>query len=152
MKSDRCKNIVCAISVLGQTQTEELFKILHKNRCEYTKNNNGVFINLSWLTDDMLDKIEKYVAFCNKSQIEVKKYESLCDVLNKNIIEYKSEEPQESEHRMFYTEQFARQDKRISASKVSSSMKFYLLKKRFSKQTPMVCHLRNDLKIEPYII
>mgnify|MGYP006286028053 CR=1 FL=1 len=153
MNIERCKNIVSAIQTLGTTQTEELFKLLHKNKCEYTRNNNGVFVNLSWLSDEMLSKIETYVAFCNKSQIEVRKYESLCDVLNKNIQEYKTEEPTPVvDQRILYNDTYNKPDKRVTSNKVSSSMKFYLLKKRFSKQNPAACHMKSDLKIEEYVM
>lgn len=153
-QNDKCKKLVHAIQSLEQTEITELFKMLHSNKCEYTKNNNGVFINLSWLSEDMLVKIEKYVAFCNKSRNEVKRYESLCDVLNKNIHEQKTDVKEEDDDTFsFNTETSAlRPDKKTYANRISSSMRFYLLKKRFSKQIPITTTLKNDLSREVYAI
>lgn len=150
--NERCKKLVAAIQTLEQTEITELFKLLHASKCEYTRNNNGVFVNLSWLPHDMLNKIETYVAFCNKSRNEVKHYESLCDVLNKNIHEPRADvKTPEGEVYPQFTDP-TKYDKKTIASKVSSSMRFYLLKKRFSKQTPMATTAKNDLKHDDYVL
>jgi len=82
---ERCKVLVKAVEKLSKTEVEELFKIIHKKTTNYTRNNNGIFINLAWITDDILEEMEHYVQFCNSSHIELKKYESICDVLNNSI-------------------------------------------------------------------
>lgn len=153
MDTERCKKLVATIQQLEKTEVEELFKMLHVNGCRYTTNNHGVFMNLSWLTDDILQKIETYVAFCVRSKSEVQRYESLCDVLNKNI-------QAQPKHAMLKSGQDALsatpnnsaviQEKKTTASRVSSSMKFYLLKKRFAKHNVVGNSLRNDLAVESY--
>jgi hypothetical protein len=153
MDKDRFKILVAAIQNLEETEVNELFKLLHNNKCEYTRNNNGVFINLSWLPEDMICKIEQYVAFCNKSQNEVKHYESLCDVLNKNIHTQKADADLTfTSHDPLSSITDNKGDKKSQTSKVSSSMRFYLLKKKFAKQTPLVTNAKTDLKIEAYVI
>jgi hypothetical protein len=82
---DRCKKLVKAVESLSKTEIEELFKIIHKKTANYTRNNNGIFINLAWVSDDIIGELENYVQFCNSSHIELKKYESICDVLNNSI-------------------------------------------------------------------
>ena len=66
---DRCKQLVNIVKKLSKTETEELFKMIHKNIKNYTRNNNGVFINLAWVDNDILEKIEQYVHFCSSSRI-----------------------------------------------------------------------------------
>lgn len=155
---ERCKGLVHTIQNLEHTEMIELFKMLHNSKCEYMRNNNGVFINLSWISEDMLTKIEKYVAFCNKSRNEVQKYESLCDVLNKNIHDQKEDSKTNGDSEVFchYATNDAngsKIDKRTTSAKVSSSMRFYLLKKRYSKQIPMLpSSLKNDLSYEQYVL
>lgn len=150
---ERGKRLVAAIQNLEHAEITELFKLLHANKCEYTRNNNGVFINLSWLSNDMLSKIETYVAFCNKSKNEVKRYESLCDVLNKGINEHLHEPvPQDTEVFQNITDVASKADRRQAPSKVSSSMRFYLLKKRFSKQSHPTTTVKSDLKLEDYVL
>lgn len=150
---ERCKRLVAAIHNLEHPEITELFKLLHANKCEYTRNNNGVFINLSWLSDDMINKIETYVAFCTKSKSEVKKYESLCDVLNKGMNEQLQEStPQDTGIFQALDEIASKSERRQLPSKISSSMRFYLLKKRFSKQSPLTASVKSDLKIEDYLL
>jgi len=82
---ERCKKIESMIKTLSQTQHEELFKILQKNNCEYTVNNNGIFLNLSWINSTILDKIELFINFCNKSKRELDRYEQICKDLNDDL-------------------------------------------------------------------
>ena len=89
---DRCKKLVKAVESLSKTEIEELFKIIHKKTSNYTRNNNGIFINLAWVPDEIIVELENYVKFCTTSQIELQKYESICDVLNNNINSSKTEQ------------------------------------------------------------
>lgn len=152
-QNERCRRLVSAIQNLEQTEITELFKLLHSSRCEYTRNNNGIFVNLSWLPEDMLKKIETYVEFCTKSRNEVKRYESLCDVLNKNMNEIAAVDTQDSSHSFTtYASDINKSDKKLPTSKVSSSMRFYLLKKKFSKQVPLTSCVKSDLKHDSYLL
>lgn len=124
------------IKTLSQTQHEELFKILQKNNCEYTVNNNGIFLNLSWINSTILDKIELFINFCNKSKRELDRYEQICKDLNDDL---RHEEKEVAVARVVEEEEVvvSEQDMR-NKPKVSSSMRFYLLKKKFAKGVAMV--------------
>jgi hypothetical protein len=157
METERCKQIVTAIQTLESTEIMELFKLLHKHKCEYTRNNNGIFINLSWLSEDILEKIEQYVAFCNKSHNEVQRYESICDVLNRKINDNKNKQTADADIPHSYQ---VLDTKRLSTvatncqpgGRMSSSMKFYLLKKKFAKQVPLTTNAKNDLSRDAYVL
>lgn len=151
--TERCKRVVSAIANLESTEKMELFRLLHKCKCEYTRNNNGIFINLSWLSDEILDKIEQYISFCNKSHNEVHHYESICDVLNKNIHDTKiknNAKPDDVIVPLNIVD--TSESKKQTVPKMSSSMRFYLLKKRFSKHVPLTTSAKNDLNTESYIL
>ncbi len=62
-----CKNIQTSINNLSQNELNEIFKILYNNNSTYTKNNNGIFVNLNWLSDDILLQLHNYTIFCIKS-------------------------------------------------------------------------------------
>jgi len=125
-----CNNIKLKISDMNNNEIEEIFKIIYKNNNNYTKNNNGIFINLNWLDDDTLDKVNNYINFCIKSHNEINKYEDLCNMLNDSmnnkdkLDEITSLEINNDLNKISLNKQ----------QKVSSSMKFYLLKKKFQKQ------------------
>ena len=118
-----CEKIKNNISNLNQNELEEIFKIIYKSNNNYTKNNSGILLNLSTMNDDLLEQIDNYINFCIKSHKEINKYEVLCNNFS-DVINNK-EKVEDS-----YLE-IANKNKQ----KVSSYMKFYLLKKKFAKQT-----------------
>ena len=150
MDNERCKRVVNAISNLESTEKMELFRLLHKCKCQYTRNNNGIFINLSWLSEEVLDKIEQYISFCNKSHNEVHRYESICDVLNKKMHDNKNKNVTTQDDITVPSIIVNTTDvKKQSMTKMSSSMRFYLLKKRFSKHVPLTTSTRLTLRQNP---
>jgi hypothetical protein len=130
--SDRqeiCKNIKTRIANLSQNEIEEIFKIIYKNNNNYSKNNNGIFINLSWLDMDTINKIDNYINFCIKSHNEINKYEVICNMLNDSI-----NSKDKTDDNALDTLNLDINKIIINKQKISSSMKFYLLKKKFQKQ------------------
>jgi hypothetical protein len=148
---ERCKTIESMIKNLSGTQLEELFKILQKNNCEYTVNNNGIFLNLSWIEPILLDKIELFIKFCNESKKELDKYEQLCKDINDNLECYREEILERELPDEILEKTTIEVAKRI-APKMSSSMKFYLLKKKFSKTIQLSNLKYNELEKEKPIL
>jgi hypothetical protein len=186
---ERCKQLVTAIEKISQNEVEEIFKMIHMYGCSYTKNNNGLFINLTRIPDELLSKIEQYVKFCNRSQTELKKYESICHVLNNKLRDCNNEiievAPVSMSNIIVNTDQNILNVNYVDdideienvrnpdidndvdmeaeieneaevekiTNKISSSMKFSLLKKRYSKISILNTNIiENDLKVEDYII
>ena len=152
-KIELCKNIKSNITFLAPSEIEEIFKILHKNNSTYTKNNNGIFVNLNWIDDATLNNINDYINFCIKSHNEINKYEDLCSILNDNINKDKQTNLLSSIIEVENT------NKTIIPSikqRTSSSMKFYLLKKKFMKQNVTYKNNinidNNNLTQEKYLI
>ena len=149
MASERCKKLVTIIeNDLSNIEKEELFKILHKNHVNYTKNNNGIFINLAWLSDSILDDIEKYVQFCYNSQVTIHKYESICDLLRGNIGKDTKEimPPNTPISKPVALTEIV-SDRLYTTS---SSVRFALYKKKFAKMSAPDTH-ESDLKADQYI-
>jgi hypothetical protein len=162
-KIDLCKTIQTNVSKLTDNENLELFKIILDANANYTKNNNGVFLNLNWIDEDLLNKINNYIIFCIKSQNEISKYELMKTLLNDSI--------NTKENNGDIENNLSTDNNTIDASaivetlndgivnigtqkqKFSSSMKFYLLKKKFMKQNNIcnVC-LENELTYEDYLI
>lgn len=159
MDPERCKRVVNAIRDLSKTETDELFKLLYKEHCEFTQNNNGIFFNLTWVSEETMSKIEQFIEFCNQSKTELIRYETLCDVLNHKLYDNPPaavpaaapSPPTESVAHPTAWEKEEDAKKAISA-RVSSSMRFYLLKKRFSKPLVLTSTYENDLIAEEYIL
>jgi hypothetical protein len=168
--NERCKQLVTAVENISENEMEEIFKMIHSHGCTYTRNNNGLFINLTWISEDLLTELEHYVKFCKRSQTELKKYESLCHVLNNKLRETSktdddiiltldikinenlpeidvpvNEDIDAIENDLETTEEKI-------GTKISSSMKFSLLKKKYAKIGSFQTNtIENDLKLEEYI-
>lgn len=141
---DICKYIQTNITKLCQTEIDEVFKILHNNDSAYTQNNNGVFVNLNWIDDAVLNKIYDYILFCLRSQTEINKHEMMKNMINDNIIN----KDKSDEKIIDNTLNTATANSNITkVNRVSSSMKFYLLKKRFQKKNTTQCNNINNVLI-----
>jgi len=141
-KKDLCKKIKDNINFLNQNELEEVFKIIHKSNNIYNKNVNGITINISNLDENILINIDNYIKFCIKSHNEINKYENICnsyiDVINKD-------KPEEISTELIETAVKNKQ-------KISSYMKFYLLKKKFAKQITSTNKIDKYLTHEEYLI
>jgi hypothetical protein len=162
-KIDLCKTIQTNVSKLTDNENLELFKIILDANANYTKNNNGVFLNLNWIDEDLLNKINNYIIFCIKSQNEISKYELMKTLLNDSI---NTKENNGEIENILSVDIDNIDGKTITQTlndsivnmgtqkqKFSSSMKFYLLKKKFMKQNNIynIC-LENELTYEDYLI
>jgi hypothetical protein len=147
-----CNNIKNNVSLLSQNELNEIFKILHKNDSKYTKNNNGVFVNLNWLDNDILIEIDNYINFCIKSNKEIKKHEIMKNIYNENMNKkknYNNITENNNENKIEKIEPLIDIEK---TSKISSSMKFYLFKKKFQKKVINTTNLNNVLTHEKNLI
>jgi hypothetical protein len=61
------KNLRDEISTLEDFQQMEILKIVDKNDVKYSKNNNGVFLNMKILDDDCLKEIYNFLEFIKKN-------------------------------------------------------------------------------------
>ena len=191
-KIDLCKAIQMNVSKLTESENLELFKIILDTKANYTRNNNGIFLNLNWIEEELLVKINNYILFCMKSQNEISKYELMKTLLNDSINtrELVTDDDMTDANAASDDATASTATKIANAAtftsvatdaasdvgvvgdtganvantesipvsvvpkqKFSSSMKFYLLKKKFMKQntTCNTC-LDNDLTYEDYLI
>ena len=164
-KIDLCKTIQSNVSKLTDNENLELFKIILDANANYTKNNNGVFLNLNWIEEALLAKINNYIIFCIESQNEISKYELMKTLLNdsintkenngeiENILSVNNDNIDIDAKTITQTLNDSIVNMGTQKQKFSSSMKFYLLKKKFMKQNNIfnIC-LENELTYEDYLI
>ena len=78
-KSDRLRRIKTRIEKMDKNnQISALFMISKNNKIKYSENNNGTFINLTSIDENMLVKIEEFIEYielqkCDIEDIENKK-------------------------------------------------------------------------------
>lgn len=145
-----CRFIQENIDKLCQTEIDEIFKILHSCNCSYTQNNNGVFVNLSWVDISILTKIKKYISFCLQSQSEISKYEQIKNTISDSLITNKDKIDTDIQR----NDNDKKTTNNKQTNRISSSMKFYLLKKKFQKKSGLIINnnINNSLTYEEYLI
>jgi hypothetical protein len=144
-----CRYIQSNIDKLCQIEIDEIFKILYKNNSTYTQNNNGIFVNLNWIDDEILMQIYNYINFCLTSQSEINKYEIMKNLITDSMTKDKIDDKTLSNTN---TSNLINTNI-IKSTKISSSMKFYLLKKKFLKKNNIhTNNINNTLMHEEYII
>jgi hypothetical protein len=63
------------IELLEVNHHIEIAKILHKNNIRLSENSNGIFINLSNLDNNSMDKIKEYLSFVKNQNLYISKDE-----------------------------------------------------------------------------
>jgi len=164
-ETSRLERMVAAVQTLSATELEELFQILHVNHCEYSHNNNGIFINLRWLSEGLLAKIEQFIEFCSKSKRELEKYENLRKELQANFQAWRAaaadareapvRTPLSSGAGTGAPTAASRKLAWRNGSSANASTRFLLLKKKFAKPNAPGAAARggeSELKMERYAI
>lgn len=63
----RRKKLADMIAEMGPTEHEQILRILHSHGTRYTRNNNGVFCDITKVSDGVLDAVEQFVKFSKDS-------------------------------------------------------------------------------------
>jgi len=74
---DRKKNIVKDISELSKDEHIEIFKIIKNSSNNYTRNDNGIFINIVKIDDETFEKIDNFVNFCKDNREKLKQNDEI---------------------------------------------------------------------------
>ena len=64
------KKVFENIKLLVKPEQEELFRIIRKTKETYTENSNGIFFDLSIISEDTFLQIKDYLNFCLKTREE----------------------------------------------------------------------------------
>jgi hypothetical protein len=67
---DEKKKIFDYFKLLVKPEQEELFRIIRKTKENYTENSNGIFFDLTTISDECFLQIKEYLNFCLKTRQE----------------------------------------------------------------------------------
>lgn len=56
--------------MLSKPEYEEIFRIIRKTKENYTENSNGIFFDLSGISDEAFNQMKEYINFCLKTRQE----------------------------------------------------------------------------------
>lgn len=71
------RKIIDDIESMTKEHHIEIFKILKLYNIKYTENNNGIFINMTNINDECLNKINNYVNFINENKKNIIEFEKV---------------------------------------------------------------------------
>lgn len=81
-KTNKLKELKERIEELSIFHQTEILRILSKHNVCFNENKNGVFINITYLSDAILDEIEKYLQYVHAQEDQLNEVEqqkaSLC--------------------------------------------------------------------------
>ena len=64
------KKIYEYLKLLVKPEQEEIFRIIRKTKENYTENSNGIFFDLTLISDETFEHIKEYINFCLKTRQE----------------------------------------------------------------------------------
>jgi hypothetical protein len=116
---------------------QEIYNIIKKNNANFSKNINGIFVDLQRLEPSIIDLIYNYIIYCGKLTQNINEYEDIKNNIIKNNLHNIDDHP---EIKIDNIEQIIEQVEceedtsvlPIIKNKVSSTMKFYILKKKLT--------------------
>jgi hypothetical protein len=84
------KRVFENLKVLVKPEQEEVFRIIRKTKENYTENSNGIFFDLSLISDETFNQIKEYLDFCLKTRqddaVRLKELETI-RIQNENYVD-----------------------------------------------------------------
>jgi dsDNA-specific endonuclease/ATPase MutS2 len=68
--SDERKQLFENMKLLVKPEQEEIYRILRKMKETYSENSNGIFFDLSTVSEPTFEQIREYLNFCLKTRQE----------------------------------------------------------------------------------
>jgi len=80
------KKLIDLSKNLSKLEYLEIFNIIQEDKCPYSENKNGIFINLSNMNEITIDKIFDFINFIKHKREDLLKHEELINDTKKNLI------------------------------------------------------------------
>lgn len=81
-KIDSLKYLRDKIELLNAFHQIEILRILHTNNVTFSENKNGVFVNLTYVSPDIIDTISEYIIYVYKQESQLNEIEEKKIVLS----------------------------------------------------------------------
>jgi len=67
-KIDLLENLKISIEKLNKHHQIEILRILSKHLCKLNENKSGVFVNLSYIDDIVVEELQKYIEYTREQE------------------------------------------------------------------------------------
>jgi hypothetical protein len=89
--SDELENIKHRIEVMNKPDQLEILKLLSKHLCKLNENKSGVFINMSFLSNDILEEMKNYINYTQEKTTNLETMEYQKDEFKKSLLNEKED-------------------------------------------------------------
>lgn len=89
-KTNYLMNLKDGIENMPVVHQIEILRILHKKQTQLNENKNGVFVNISKLTDATLQELEQYMKYVIQQEKQLNEIETQKEILSKEYFENKT--------------------------------------------------------------
>lgn len=79
------ESIKHSIEVMNKQDQIEILKLLSKNLCKLNENKSGVFVNMSYLSNDILEEMKKYIEYTQEKATNLATMEYQKDEFKKSL-------------------------------------------------------------------
>lgn len=154
------------ISELGETEHNEILKILQRHGVSQTSNRNGIFVNLSSVPDSVIDEMSSFVTYCISNKVQLDEYDKRmneCKIRQEYNDLMMKKRPKEEEEDASATAGAPPEDQEsdpaleawMNLDKRNDNVKYCQAKKKFSKRR--VDNVKDtgdaeELRPEPYVM
>jgi len=89
--SDELEKIKHSIEVMNKQDQLEILKLLSKHLCKLNENKSGVFINMSFLSNDILEEMKNYINYTQEKTTNLETMEYQKDEFKKSLLNEKED-------------------------------------------------------------
>ena len=89
--SDELDQIKHSIEIMNKQDQIEILKLLSKHLCKLNENKSGVFINMSFLSNDVLEELKTYIAYTQEKTTNLATMEFQKDEFKKSLLNEKED-------------------------------------------------------------
>lgn len=67
---DDRKKLLDDLKLLVKSEYEEVFRIIKRANVNYSENSNGIFFDITQLSDDIIEKLTTYINMCKSQRLD----------------------------------------------------------------------------------
>lgn len=89
--TNELENIKQSIEIMNKQDQIEILKMLSKHLCKLNENKSGVFVNMSYLSNEVLEEIKKYIEYTQEKATNLATMEYQKEEFKKSLINEKED-------------------------------------------------------------
>lgn len=139
------------VAQLGKTEHEQILRILHSNGLRYTRNNNGVFCDITRAPTAVLDMIENFINYSDRSArlLEEERRAAVIAPAKKAKERKERSAPQYRVDRVkAFTHSMLKTKTETSAQKRKEACRYQQLRKKYLREVSCKTAFANELRPE----